>query len=59
MRDPIKIRVGSVVIDCNDFERMFAFWRDALGYVPRDEPDEDWVVRGGTHDRVEGFGFEG
>jgi catechol 2,3-dioxygenase-like lactoylglutathione lyase family enzyme len=38
------IRVGSVVIDCNDFPRMFAFWRDALGYVPREEPDEDWGV---------------
>jgi len=29
------MRVGSVVIDCNDFDRMFAFWREALGYVPR------------------------
>jgi hypothetical protein len=38
------VRVGSVVIDCNDFERMFAFWREALGYVLRDEPDPDWVV---------------
>jgi catechol 2,3-dioxygenase-like lactoylglutathione lyase family enzyme len=38
------IRIGSVVIDCNDFPRMFAFWRDALGYVPREEPDEDWGV---------------
>jgi catechol 2,3-dioxygenase-like lactoylglutathione lyase family enzyme len=38
------VRVGSVVIDCNEFDRMFAFWRDALGYVPRDEPEDDWVV---------------
>ncbi len=38
------VRVGSVVIDCNDFDRMFAFWREALGYVPRDEPEDDWVV---------------
>ena len=38
------VRVGSVVIDCNDFDRMFAFWRDALGYVPRDEPEDDWVL---------------
>lgn len=36
--------IGSVVIDCNDFRRMFDFWRAALGYVPREEPDEDWVV---------------
>jgi len=38
------VRVGSVVIDCNDFDRMFAFWRDALDYMPRDEPEDDWVV---------------
>jgi catechol 2,3-dioxygenase-like lactoylglutathione lyase family enzyme len=36
--------VGSVVIDCNDFARMYAFWRDALGYIPREPPDEGWGV---------------
>ena len=38
------MRIGSVVIDCNDFDTMSAFWREALGYVPRDPPDDDWVV---------------
>jgi catechol 2,3-dioxygenase-like lactoylglutathione lyase family enzyme len=38
------VEIGSVVIDCNDFETMFAFWREALGYVPRDAPEPDWVV---------------
>ena len=38
------VRVGSVVIDCNDLDRMMSFWREALHYVPRDEPEEDWVV---------------
>jgi hypothetical protein len=42
--DPVAVRVGSVVIDCNDFERMMTFWREALGYEPRDEPEEDWVI---------------
>jgi catechol 2,3-dioxygenase-like lactoylglutathione lyase family enzyme len=28
------VRVGSIVIDCRDFARMMAFWREALGYVP-------------------------
>ncbi len=37
-------RVGSVVIDCNDLPAMLAFWSAALGYEPRDEPEEDWVV---------------
>lgn len=38
------MRIGSVVIDCNDFPTMSAFWQDALGYVPREAPEEDWVV---------------
>ena len=38
------VRVGSVVIDCNDFAAMLAFWSAALGYVPRDEPEEDWAI---------------
>ena len=38
------VRVGSVVIDCNDLDRMFAFWAAALGYLPREEPEDDWVV---------------
>jgi catechol 2,3-dioxygenase-like lactoylglutathione lyase family enzyme len=37
-------KIGSVVIDCNDFETMFGFWREALGYVPREPAEEDWVV---------------
>jgi Glyoxalase-like domain len=36
--------VGSVVIDCNDFAAMCEFWRQALGYVPREAPEEGWVV---------------
>jgi hypothetical protein len=38
------VRVGSVVIDCNDLPAMLAFWQAALRYVPRDEPEDDWVV---------------
>lgn len=36
--------VGSVVIDCNDFSAMYAFWIAALRYVPRDPPDDGWAV---------------
>jgi hypothetical protein len=32
--------VGSVVIDCNDFAAMYAFWTAALGYAPRDQREE-------------------
>ncbi|MDQ4142167.1 MAG: VOC family protein [Actinomycetota bacterium] len=38
------MKIGSVVIDCNDFELMSGFWQQALGYVPREPPDPDWVV---------------
>ncbi len=38
------LKIGSVVIDCNDFDKMAAFWREALHYVPREPPEDDWVV---------------
>jgi len=38
------LRIGSVVVDCNDFERMVAFWREALHYVPREPSEGGWVV---------------
>ena len=38
------MRIGSVVIDCRDFETMFRFCRDALRCVPREEPEDAWVV---------------
>ncbi len=38
------MRVGSVVIDCNDFGGMAAFWQEVLRYVAREPAEEDWVV---------------
>ena len=38
-----RVRVGAVVIDCNDLDAMFAFWRDALGYELRYELEDDWA----------------
>jgi catechol 2,3-dioxygenase-like lactoylglutathione lyase family enzyme len=38
------MRVGAVVIDCNDFERMSAFWQEVLRYVPREPAEDDFVV---------------
>jgi hypothetical protein len=38
------MKIGSVVIDCNDFKTMSRFWQEALHYVPREAPEEDWVV---------------
>jgi catechol 2,3-dioxygenase-like lactoylglutathione lyase family enzyme len=36
--------IGSIVIDCNDFPIMLTFWSEALRYVPREPPEDDWAV---------------
>jgi hypothetical protein len=38
------LKVGSVVIDCNDLATMSGFWQEALRYVPREPPEDAWVV---------------
>ena len=38
------MRIGSVVIDCSDFDKMAAFWREALQYVPKRPADHGWVI---------------
>lgn len=38
------VRVGSVVIDCSELPPMLAFWSQALRYVPREEPEDEWAV---------------
>jgi catechol 2,3-dioxygenase-like lactoylglutathione lyase family enzyme len=38
------LSIGSVVIRVDDLSTQLAFWSAALGYVPRDEPTDDWVV---------------
>jgi catechol 2,3-dioxygenase-like lactoylglutathione lyase family enzyme len=38
------LRIGTVVVGVNDMRRAVRFWQQALGYVPRDEVEDDWVV---------------
>jgi catechol 2,3-dioxygenase-like lactoylglutathione lyase family enzyme len=38
------VRIGSVVVDCNDFAAMLAFWREALHYQAREPAEDGWVV---------------
>lgn len=38
------LRVGSVVLGVSNVSRAVAFWMEALGYVPREEMADDWVV---------------
>src|SRR5215207_157941 len=39
-----KMRIGSFVVRCYEFDRMLAFWREALHYVPREPAQGGWVV---------------
>ena len=32
------VRIGSIVIDVDDFDRMMTFWQAALRYVPSRAP---------------------
>ena len=41
---PNSLQIGSIVIRCYEFERMAAFWQEALHYVPRYPPEDDWVL---------------
>jgi Glyoxalase-like domain len=38
------LRIGSIVIDCREFDEMLAFWQEALHYVPREPAEDGWVV---------------
>ncbi len=39
-----RLRVGSIVTDCVEFDRMMAFWKEALHYAPKYPPDHGWVI---------------
>ena len=38
------MKIGSIVIRCYEFDKMLAFWQQALHYVPREPPTTGWVV---------------
>ena len=38
------LRIGTVVLGVDDVGRAAEFWARALGYVPRDQVEEDWAV---------------
>jgi catechol 2,3-dioxygenase-like lactoylglutathione lyase family enzyme len=39
-----KMRIGSIVMRCFEFEKMLAFWQQALHYTPREPAKRGWVV---------------
>jgi catechol 2,3-dioxygenase-like lactoylglutathione lyase family enzyme len=38
------VKVGSVVIDCNDFDPVVEFWKNALGYEAKIYEPDDWAL---------------
>lgn len=38
------LSIGTIVLTVEDIDRAAAFWRDALGYVNRGEPSDDWLI---------------
>ena len=38
------MKIGSIVVRCYEFDRMLAFWQQALGYEPREPGQDGWVV---------------
>ena len=38
------MKIGSIVIRCYEFDKMLAFWQEALHYVPREPAKGGWVV---------------
>jgi predicted enzyme related to lactoylglutathione lyase len=38
------LRIGSIVLGVEDVSRSIMFWEQALGYVLREEPDDEWAV---------------
>ncbi len=38
------MRIGSIVIDCKEFEKMIAFWSEALHYTHGEIADGDFII---------------
>jgi hypothetical protein len=38
------MKIGSIVIRCYEFDKMSAFWEEALHYTPREPAKDGWVV---------------
>ena len=38
------MKIGSIIVRCYEFDKMLAFWQQALHYVPREPANGGWVV---------------
>jgi catechol 2,3-dioxygenase-like lactoylglutathione lyase family enzyme len=44
LQQEAELKIGSVVIDCIEFDKMLAFWKEALHYVTREPAKDGWVI---------------
>jgi hypothetical protein len=40
----MRMRIGSIVVHCYEFDKMLEFWQQALHYTPREPAKSGWVV---------------
>ena len=43
-KENFQLKIGSVVIDCVNFDGMRAFWAEALHYVPKSSSSPGWLI---------------
>ena len=39
-----QLKIGSIVIRCYEFDKMLAFWQEALHYTPARPAKDGWVI---------------
>src|SRR5437762_12370955 len=39
-----QLTIGSIVIRCYEFDKLLAFWQEALHYVPTRPAKDGWVI---------------
>src|SRR6516164_5926287 len=54
-----RMKIGSIVIHCYDFDRTVAFWQAALHYVAREPAKDSWVVFRDQEDGGANLSFQG
>jgi catechol 2,3-dioxygenase-like lactoylglutathione lyase family enzyme len=44
LQEKLGLKIGSVVIDCINFNKMLEFWQEALHYITRNPAKGGWVI---------------
>ena len=44
LQEKSDLKIGSIVIDCINFDEMLAFWQAALHYITREPAKDGWVI---------------